>query len=321
MGSRFSRIAAPLTGVLAVLAAVGFVLAAPRLLDVSGDQAAIPAPPAGTGEVASVVAPLRCGPPGHPGADALGRPGEAPRSGGATPASPTGPATPRPSRDRLPPSVRAAAGSPRPRSPESAKSLSPRTTAAPAMPRRDHKAHHAHHGHGKGHEHHGNGQGVGHSGDENGDQHDSDHGKHDNGKHNGATKPKKDPPPKSNHSLGSGHGHGKKSDRERRSGRQAREVRSGALILIHGRGADSNDLEPLLDILDPDRRLLGIFPRGPLSLPPGGRHWYVVREIGFPDADTFLSTTPSSRSTSTASSRSTALAGSGQCSAASRREQ
>ena len=63
-----------------------------------------------------------------------------------------------------------------------------------------------------------------------------------------------------------------------------------ALILTHGRGADSNDLEPLLDILDPDRRLLGIFPRGPLSLPPGGRHWYVVREIGFPDADTFLST-------------------------------
>jgi phospholipase/carboxylesterase len=33
-----------------------------------------------------------------------------------------------------------------------------------------------------------------------------------------------------------------------------------------------------------------VFPRGPLSLPPGGRHWYVVREIGFPDAETFLST-------------------------------
>jgi phospholipase/carboxylesterase len=65
---------------------------------------------------------------------------------------------------------------------------------------------------------------------------------------------------------------------------------TGALILTHGRGADSNDLEPLLDILDPDRRVLGIFPRGPLSLPPGGRHWYIVREIGFPDAETFLST-------------------------------
>jgi phospholipase/carboxylesterase len=65
---------------------------------------------------------------------------------------------------------------------------------------------------------------------------------------------------------------------------------TGALILTHGRGADSNDLEPLLDILDPDRRLLGVFPRGPLSLPPGGRHWYIVREIGSPDAETFLST-------------------------------
>ncbi len=65
---------------------------------------------------------------------------------------------------------------------------------------------------------------------------------------------------------------------------------SGALILIHGRGADAGDLEPLLSILDPDRRLLGVFPRGPLSLPPGGRHWYVVREIGFPDRDTFLPT-------------------------------
>jgi phospholipase/carboxylesterase len=68
------------------------------------------------------------------------------------------------------------------------------------------------------------------------------------------------------------------------------ESPSGALILIHGRGADAGDLEPLLSILDPDRRLLGVFPRGPLSLPPGGRHWYIVREIGFPDPDTFMAT-------------------------------
>jgi phospholipase/carboxylesterase len=65
---------------------------------------------------------------------------------------------------------------------------------------------------------------------------------------------------------------------------------TGALILTHGRGADARDLEPLLGLLDPDRRLLGIFPRGPLSLPPGGRHWYIVREVGFPDAATFLPT-------------------------------
>src|SRR6186997_2270895 len=65
---------------------------------------------------------------------------------------------------------------------------------------------------------------------------------------------------------------------------------TSAIVLAHGRGADAGDLEPLLPLLDPDRRLLGIFPRGPLSLPPGGRHWYVVREIGFPDRDTFLPT-------------------------------
>jgi phospholipase/carboxylesterase len=64
----------------------------------------------------------------------------------------------------------------------------------------------------------------------------------------------------------------------------------GALVLFHGRGTDENDLFPLLDLLDPDRRLLGATARGPLSLPPGGSHWYIVRQIGFPDRDTFLST-------------------------------
>ena len=51
----------------------------------------------------------------------------------------------------------------------------------------------------------------------------------------------------------------------------------GALVLFHGRGADEHDLFPLLDMLDPERRLLGATARGPLSLPPGGAHWYVVR--------------------------------------------
>jgi phospholipase/carboxylesterase len=65
---------------------------------------------------------------------------------------------------------------------------------------------------------------------------------------------------------------------------------AGALVLMHGRGADELDLAPLLDLLDPDRRLVGLLPRGPLSLPPGGAHWYIVREIGYPDAPTFLDT-------------------------------
>jgi phospholipase/carboxylesterase len=63
---------------------------------------------------------------------------------------------------------------------------------------------------------------------------------------------------------------------------------AGALILTHGRGADPQDLEPLQHLLDPDLRLLGIFPRGPLLLSAGGYHWYIVRQIGFPDHDTFL---------------------------------
>ena len=61
----------------------------------------------------------------------------------------------------------------------------------------------------------------------------------------------------------------------------------GALVLLHGRGADEHDLLPFLDMLDPHRRLVGITPGGPLALPPGGRHWYVVERVGFPDHDTF----------------------------------
>jgi phospholipase/carboxylesterase len=65
---------------------------------------------------------------------------------------------------------------------------------------------------------------------------------------------------------------------------------AGVLVLFHGRGTDEHDLFPLLDLLDPERRLLGVTPRGPLSLPPGGRHWYAVREVGYPDPATFLPT-------------------------------
>jgi len=64
----------------------------------------------------------------------------------------------------------------------------------------------------------------------------------------------------------------------------------GLLVLFHGRGVDENDLFPLLDELDPERRLLGLAPRGPLSLPPGGSHWYAFLEVGFPDPETFLAT-------------------------------
>jgi phospholipase/carboxylesterase len=64
----------------------------------------------------------------------------------------------------------------------------------------------------------------------------------------------------------------------------------GALVLLHGRGADELDLVPLLDLLDPRRKLLGVTPRGPFSFPPGGAHWYALREVGYPDPPTFHDT-------------------------------
>ena len=64
----------------------------------------------------------------------------------------------------------------------------------------------------------------------------------------------------------------------------------GFLVLFHGRGADELDLLPLFDVLDPERRLLGVTPRGPLSLPPGGAHWYALWRIGYPDPGTFTAT-------------------------------
>ena len=65
----------------------------------------------------------------------------------------------------------------------------------------------------------------------------------------------------------------------------------GALVLMHGRGVDEKDLYPLLDELDPERKLLGMTPGAPLTnVPPGGRHWYVIERIGHPDEQTFIDT-------------------------------
>jgi phospholipase/carboxylesterase len=69
--------------------------------------------------------------------------------------------------------------------------------------------------------------------------------------------------------------------------RPARGAPEGALVLLHGRGADEQDRFGFLDILDPERRLVGVTPGGPLFLPPGGRHWYIVPRVGFPDPETF----------------------------------
>jgi phospholipase/carboxylesterase len=64
---------------------------------------------------------------------------------------------------------------------------------------------------------------------------------------------------------------------------------AGALVLLHGRGADEHDLFPLLDALDPERRLVGATPRAPLTLPGSpGVHWYVFAGVGTPERETFL---------------------------------
>jgi phospholipase/carboxylesterase len=69
--------------------------------------------------------------------------------------------------------------------------------------------------------------------------------------------------------------------------RPASGTPDGALVLLHGRGTDEFDLLPLLGALDAERRLVGLTPRAPLSLPPGGAHWYIVRRVGYPDRETF----------------------------------
>ncbi len=63
---------------------------------------------------------------------------------------------------------------------------------------------------------------------------------------------------------------------------------AGLLVLHHGRGTSELDLLPLADVLDPDRRLHVVAPRGPLQLPGApGNHWYTVLRVGYPDPATF----------------------------------
>lgn len=67
--------------------------------------------------------------------------------------------------------------------------------------------------------------------------------------------------------------------------RRASENRPG-LILLHGRGADENDLLALAEHLDP--RFLVVSARAPLSLAPGFE-WYRLGAIGEPDLPTLRS--------------------------------
>jgi phospholipase/carboxylesterase len=63
---------------------------------------------------------------------------------------------------------------------------------------------------------------------------------------------------------------------------------AGALVLLHERSADENRPAGLFDLLDPERRLLGLAPRAPHELPQGSR-WYTVERVGVPERGSFLS--------------------------------
>ena len=89
----------------------------------------------------------------------------------------------------------------------------------------------------------------------------------------------------------------------------------GALVLLHGRGADEHDLFPLLDLLDPERRLLGVTPGARSGCRRAGAHWYALGGIPTPEPTTFHATAPSSPPSSTPCR----CRWSASCSAASRR--
>jgi phospholipase/carboxylesterase len=62
----------------------------------------------------------------------------------------------------------------------------------------------------------------------------------------------------------------------------------GLLVLHHGCGTSERDLSGLADLLDPQRRLRVVTPRGPLQLPGSpGYHWYLVPRVGYPDRESF----------------------------------
>ena len=70
--------------------------------------------------------------------------------------------------------------------------------------------------------------------------------------------------------------------------RPAQGEPDGLLILHHGRGSDATQLLELADALDRVRRLHVFLPRAPLTLPrQPGYHWFAVREIGYPEPETF----------------------------------
>ncbi|MFT7647266.1 MAG: phospholipase/carboxylesterase [Candidatus Poriferisodalaceae bacterium] len=60
------------------------------------------------------------------------------------------------------------------------------------------------------------------------------------------------------------------------------------LVLIHGYGADENDLAPLARLYDPAGDFHVICPRGPFDVPPWGAGWYERSAAGELDEASFV---------------------------------
>lgn len=61
------------------------------------------------------------------------------------------------------------------------------------------------------------------------------------------------------------------------------------LVLLHGFGADENDLAPIVQHIDPDGRFASVCFRAPIDLMPFGAAWYERNSEGVIDAQTFKS--------------------------------
>ena len=61
------------------------------------------------------------------------------------------------------------------------------------------------------------------------------------------------------------------------------------LVLLHGFGADENDLAPVVQHIDPDGRFTSVCFRAPIDLVPFGAAWYERSNEGVVNAQTFKS--------------------------------
>ena len=70
--------------------------------------------------------------------------------------------------------------------------------------------------------------------------------------------------------------------------RPAAAEAAGAIVLLHGPGASEQDMAQLVDVLDPQRRLLAACPRATQVARDGaGWQWFIDREPGYPHYDSF----------------------------------